>query len=169
MIKQFYFKQFNLALANKFKWFQVLLCITNNLIKPLSFVYTQLNDQTVLFQTIQFSISHLFACSLNITRFYLRYRLDPIRCYHSEPKLTWDWWQLRGNLHYPKLYHYRSLIIRLFIVISRILLGGSVTPLQRCSWCILQLQLGGLLFRRVKPNPKECPGYNAIVHLVNRF
>ena len=30
---------------------------TNNSIKHLKFVYTQLNDQTVLFQTIQFSIS----------------------------------------------------------------------------------------------------------------
>ena len=31
------------------KWFQVLLCITNNLIKHQSFVYTHLNDKTVLF------------------------------------------------------------------------------------------------------------------------
>ena len=30
---------------------------TNNSIKQQSFVCTQLNDQTVLFQTIQFSIS----------------------------------------------------------------------------------------------------------------
>ena len=37
--------------------FQVLLCITNNSIKYQSLVYTQLNDQTVLFLTIQFSIS----------------------------------------------------------------------------------------------------------------
>ena len=50
MLKQFYFKQFNLALVNKVKWFQVLLCITNNSIKHQSFVYTQLNDQTVLLQ-----------------------------------------------------------------------------------------------------------------------
>ena len=37
--------------------FQVLLCITDDSIKHLSFVYTQLNDLTVLFLTIQFSIS----------------------------------------------------------------------------------------------------------------
>ena len=37
-------------------------CITNNSIKHQSFVYTQLNDQTVLFQTIQFSISTQFKC-----------------------------------------------------------------------------------------------------------
>ena len=30
---------------------------TNNLIKHQTFVYTQLNDQTVLFKTIQLSIS----------------------------------------------------------------------------------------------------------------
>ena len=40
------------------KCYQVLPCITNNLIRQ-SFGYTKLNDQTVLFQTIQFSFSHL--------------------------------------------------------------------------------------------------------------
>ena len=42
--------------VDKVKQFQVLLCITNNSIKHQPFIYTQLNDQTVLFQTIQFSI-----------------------------------------------------------------------------------------------------------------
>ena len=37
--------------------FQILLCITNNSIKHQSFVYTQLNDQTVLFQAIKLSTS----------------------------------------------------------------------------------------------------------------
>ena len=53
------------------KWFQVLLCITNNSSKYQLFVYTQLNNPTVLFQTIQFSISHLFALSLNVKEFCL--------------------------------------------------------------------------------------------------
>ena len=35
--------------------------------KHQSFVGTQLNDQTALSLTIQFSISHLFALSLNVT------------------------------------------------------------------------------------------------------
>ena len=56
------------------KWFHILLCIIKNSIKHLSFVYTQLNDQTVLFQTIQFSISHLFVLSLNVKQFYLIHR-----------------------------------------------------------------------------------------------
>ena len=54
MIKQFYFKQFNLT---QVEGLQVLLCITNNSIKYQSFIYTQLNDQTVLFQTIQLNTS----------------------------------------------------------------------------------------------------------------
>ena len=48
---------------HRVEWFQVLLCITNISIKHWSFVYTQLNEPTVLFLTIQFSISHLFALS----------------------------------------------------------------------------------------------------------
>ena len=58
-----------LILLHTFNWFQVLLCITNNSIKHQSFVYKQLNDQTV-----QFSIGHLFALSLNVKQFYLIHR-----------------------------------------------------------------------------------------------
>ena len=56
--------QFNTIHLHTFKWFQVLLCITNHSIKHQSFVYTQFYSQTVLFLTIQFNISHLFAHSL---------------------------------------------------------------------------------------------------------
>ena len=45
------------------------------------FIYTQLNDQTVLFQTIHFSKGHLFAQSLNVKQFYLTRILDSIRYY----------------------------------------------------------------------------------------
>ena len=47
---------------------------TNNSFKHQKFVYTLLNDQTVLFQTIQFSISHLFGHSLNVNQLYLIHR-----------------------------------------------------------------------------------------------
>ena len=40
----------------------------------LSHLFTQLNDQTVLFQTIQFCISHLFVHSLNVKQFHLTHR-----------------------------------------------------------------------------------------------
>ena len=56
------------------KEFQVLLCITNKSIKYKSFVYIQLNDQTVLILTIQFSIIYLLAPSLNFKQFYLTHR-----------------------------------------------------------------------------------------------
>ena len=54
----------------------------------ISHLFTQFNEQTVLFQTIQFSISHLFALSLNIKHFYLTHRWDIIRHYHSRPEWT---------------------------------------------------------------------------------
>ena len=65
MIKQFYFKQFNFALLNKVKWFQVLLCITNNSIRYLSFI-KKVKYQTVLFLTIQFRISPLFTLRVDL-------------------------------------------------------------------------------------------------------
>ena len=85
------------------------LCITYYLIKHQSFVYTQLNDQTVLFQTIPFSISHLFAHSLNVKQF--EWLID-VRCYHSGAERTWEQWQWRGIPHPPKFQKYWSLAIR---------------------------------------------------------
>ena len=35
----------------------------------ISHLFTQLNDQTILFLTSQFSISHLYTLSLNIKQF----------------------------------------------------------------------------------------------------
>ena len=40
-------------------------------------MFTQLRDQTFLFLTIQFSISHLFALSLNVQHFYLTLDSSP--------------------------------------------------------------------------------------------
>ena len=115
-----------------------MLCITNNSIKHQSFVYTQLNDQTVLFQAIQVSISQH-------SLFYLTHRQDPIHCYHSGSEWTREQWQWRNTSHFPKLQQYWSLAIRWFNVISRTLVwGGALTPLQRCNLCILQLLLTGL-------------------------
>ena len=55
-------------MSTKVKWFQVLLCISNNSIKHQSFVYTQLNDQTILFQTIELSVSTQFSSIWPIDR-----------------------------------------------------------------------------------------------------
>ena len=45
MLRQFYFKQFNLALISKVKWIQVLQSITNISIQHQLFIYTWLNRQ----------------------------------------------------------------------------------------------------------------------------
>ena len=65
----------NSYITNNSKWFQVLLCNTKNSFgikhlltncyviirtKHLSFLYTQLNVQTVQFLRIQFNISNLY-------------------------------------------------------------------------------------------------------------
>ena len=88
------YQYFNLGTV---KEFQVLLFNTNNSIQHHSFIctqlkgskycyvsltiqlsiyhlFTRLNDQTVLLLTIQFSISYLFAHSLNVKQFYLTHR-----------------------------------------------------------------------------------------------
>ena len=72
---------------------------------------TQLNVKTVLYITIQFSVS-----TVSMSK--------------TAP-------------HSPKLQHHWNLTIRLFSVTSghSLWVGGGLTPLQRCSRCILQPQL----------------------------
>ena len=55
---------------------------------------------------------------------YLTNRQDPIRDYHSGSEWTLEWWQWRCTPHSPKLQRYWNLTIKLFSVISRILVGG---------------------------------------------
>ena len=50
---------------------------------------------------------------------------------------------MEGAPHPPKLQHYWNLTIRLFSVICKTLIGGGLTPLQRCTGYILQLQPTG--------------------------
>ena len=64
--KPFYFKLF--SLINKVKWFQVSLPITYSSIQHQSFIYTHLNVKTVLFQSIQFSLSMHFSSVWHIDR-----------------------------------------------------------------------------------------------------
>ena len=55
----------------------------------------------------------------------------PSICYHSSSKWIWEQWQWKGTSHSPKLPYYWNLTVRLFSVISRILVRG-VLPLQKC-------------------------------------
>ena len=114
---------------NRTKYCYVSLTIQSNI--------SHVNVKTELNQTIQFSISHLFAFNLNvklhnlnIRQFYLTHRQDPIRCYHSNPEWTWKQWLWKCTPHSPKLQHCWSLTIRYFSVISWILIGG-VLPFCR--------------------------------------
>ena len=84
--------------------FKYCYCIINNSIKYQAFVYTQLNDQTFLF--------------------------DAIRCYHSRVQWAWEQWQWRGMLHSSKFQYYWNLIIRLFSVTSRTFVGEGVSYLS---------------------------------------
>ena len=104
--------------------------VTNNSIKHHSFVYRQLNDQTVLFLTIQFNISHLFALSLNVKKFYWTHRLDSSRCYLSDPEWTWEWWLWRDT-HIPQSSSITGASPSDF-------LGKGFNSLQRSSRRILQ-------------------------------
>ena len=81
---------------------------------------------------------------LNAKQFNLTHRQDPIRYYYSESERTWERWQWRGSPHSPKFQHYCSLTLRLFRVVSRTLVARGLTPLQRCSYWILQHQPTGL-------------------------
>ena len=65
----------------------------------------------------------------NDNQVHLTNWLDPNRYYHSESAWTEKQWQWSDTSHSPKLRS-RSLTIRLFIVISRILMG-RLLPLCR--------------------------------------
>ena len=143
------------------KWFQVFQCITKNSISHPSFIYTQLNDQTVLFLTIQISISHLFGHSLNVKQ-----SIWPIDRTQSggtapEPEWTWERRQWKGNPYFPNLQHYWSLTIRLFSVISRTLVrGGGLTTLQRWSQCTQLSHPNVIYWPSTEPSIKRCTCVN---------
>ena len=114
-----------LIFLHTMKWFQVLLHITNNSLKYQLFIYTQLTDQTVIFLTIQLSISHLFAHSLNVKQFYLTHRTlsgatPPVQSGSGR----------NSNEEVFRIPQNSSLTIRLFSVVSRTLVG-KVLSLQR--------------------------------------
>ena len=67
----------------------------------------------------------------------------------SGPGSQWQW---RGAPHFPKLQHHWNLIIRLFSVISRTLIGrGEVLPL--CRGAV------GVFYRPSRLSKKKCCGF----------
>ena len=120
-----------------------MLCISNNSIKHLPFVYTESNGQRVLFLTIRFNISHLFAHSLNVKQLYLIHGSGPIKCFHSG--LEWTW-QCRDILHSLKLWGW-SLTISIItrhsgwgvLLFSRDTVGVFYSPSQLGWFSALKL------------------------------
>ena len=120
------FAPFNIS-----KYWYLLLTIWSfiNLIRIQSFVNTLLKDQTVLFQTIQFSVIFVcvqFKCKIVL----LSPKIGPDQVLPIRIRMVLGAMAIRGNLHSPKLHHYWGLNIRLSSVINRTLIGG-VLPLGR--------------------------------------
>ena len=101
---------------NSSKYFYVY--VTDS-IKHQSFVYTQLNDETVLFLTIQFSINTQFTHTLDVSSIWSidRTLSGATTPGQSEPGNNGN----EGVLYIPQS---SSLTIRLVIVITRVLVGG---------------------------------------------
>ena len=99
------------------------------------FVYTQLNVKTVLFQTIQFSISTQFSSIWPIDRILSGATTPGL----SEPGSDGN----KGVLCIPQSFNITETSTSdCFVSYPGYTLQGG-TPLQKCSWCILQPQPTG--------------------------
>ena len=123
------------SLVNKVKWFQVFLCIRTNSIKHRSLIYTQLNDQTVLFQTIQISIITQFSSIRPIDRT----QSNAITPCQSGSGSDGNKWILR-ILQSSSIPEFSPSIVLCHIQDTQLV---SPNPLQRSSRCILQPQPTG--------------------------
>ena len=63
------------------------------------------------------------------------YQVLPFQARVDPRAMVW-----RGTSHSPNIHHYKSRTKRLVSVISRTIVGGGLTPMQRWSRCILQTQ-----------------------------
>ena len=103
--------------------------------KHLSFAYTQLNYQTVLFLTIPFNISHLSAHSLNKKQFYLTLSGVTIPD-ESEPESNNN----ERELCIPQISKAEALPSDFLTPYPEYSWRGDLASLQRCSWYILVLE-----------------------------
>ena len=123
MIKQFFYQQFD-----KVKWFKVLQCITNNSIKHQLFVYTQLNDQIVIFQTIQFSISHFNRLTGLVGRVFVNSPGDRGSIPGRVIPKTFKKWYLIPHCLTLSIIRYVSRVKW-----SNLRKGVALSPTRRCS------------------------------------
>ena len=107
MSKTVPFQTIRYSISTQFKCKYTVYLSKTFLFKAIQFI------QTVLIQTIQFSIS--------VQLILFNTKIGP---YQVLPEWTWEQW------HFPKLQHHWNLIIRLLSVLSRTLIGG-ILPLFR--------------------------------------
>ena len=139
MIKQFYLKQFNLALVNKVKFIQELLFNTNNSIKHQSFVYTQLNDQFLFNNSIQHkSFFAQFAYQRVLFNPWIEANeVPPLRAQVYLGTMAIKEYSAFPNA--PALLEYHHQIVQCHIQDTR--WRFFFTPLQRCCHSFLLPQL----------------------------
>ena len=107
-------------MSNPFLYLQAVLFQPIQFSISIVFLFTKLNVKTVLFQAIQFSINTQFSSILPIDR---ALSVATNQGY-SRP---WRNGRENGTPHSPKIQHFCNLTIRLFSVISRILVGWRLT------------------------------------------
>ena len=90
-----------------------------------------------LFQAIQFNQTIQFSISMPLVLF--NPKIGPYLVLPRRARVDLGAMAMNGCSVFPKALHYWDLTIRLFNVIS----WGGLTPLQRCSQCILQPQPTG--------------------------
>ena len=118
----------NTGFVNHFCWYHFKTSLSWCFCSKLN-GFTLVNDETVLYLTIQFSIRHLFEHSLIVKHFYLTSGQDAIIRGQSGPGNDGNEWVLS----IPQSS-------RRFCFISKTLGGDDLNPMQRCSRCILQPQ-----------------------------
>ena len=97
---------------NSLKYCYISLKIQLN----ISHLFTQLNDQRVLFRTIQFGICHFFALKLNVKQFYLSHRKDPLRCCQTWSGWTWEQWR-EAVLHIPQNSRFTGVSLSDYLIL----------------------------------------------------
>ena len=119
---------------------QVLQCITNNSIKHQSFIYSQLNVKTVLFQTLQFSISIKLSSTCPIDRT----QSAATTLSQSEPGSNGN----EGVLCIPQCSSIMGASLSDCLVSYTGHSSGESYPQQRYSQCILKPQPNGARLKK---------------------